>query len=348
MADLRVLHRHTLQHVAHERVGVALAAQEHAVAQGRHGERLQVVGQDVVAIVEQRAGLRRAQPRHRRARAGAELHFGMRARGGDDAVGVLGDRLANLHGGGRRAQLQQRFARQHRLQALQLLLRIDAGVELQFVALVGIAELDAHEEAIECCLRHREGAVELDRVARRQHRERLRQLDRATVDRHAPVLHRFEQARQRARAGAVDLVGEHEVGEQWSTHEHELAVVGAPDGGTDDVARHQVVGELDALVLAVERQRQRARQHRLADAGDAFQQHMAAGDDRAQDRLDGAGRQADDVGQVLRDDVAQRSSGRVGGGRHVVLPKRPLRPPAHGALGPVRARRWHRRVVGAG
>jgi hypothetical protein len=52
--------------------------------------------------------------------------------------------------------------------------------------------------------------------------------------------------------------------------------------GTDDIGRHQIGGELDAGEVAVESLGQGAHQHGLAQAGHAFQQGVAARQQRDQ------------------------------------------------------------------
>ena len=49
--------------------------------------------------------------------------------------------------------------------------------------------------------------------------------------------------------------------------------------GADDVGRHQVGRELDAVELEVDRLRERLDQQRLGEAGHAAQQHVAAGEE---------------------------------------------------------------------
>ena len=58
------------------------------------------------------------------------------------------------------------------------------------------------------------------------------------------------------------------------------------DVGADHVGRHQVGRELDALELQVQRVGQRPDQQRLAQAGHAFEQHVAAGDQGGQRAVD--------------------------------------------------------------
>ena len=74
------------------------------------------------------------------------------------------------------------------------------------------------------------------------------QLVAVAAHRHRSFLHRFQQRGLGLGGGAIDLVGEHQVGEQWSLLETELpvAVVLFDDLRAGDVRRHQVWRELDA------------------------------------------------------------------------------------------------------
>ena len=94
------------------------------------------------------------------------------------------------------------------------------------------------------------------------------------------LLHRLEQGALGLRRGAVDLVGEHEAGDQRAFPELDfLAALGLLDEnrGALDVGGHHVGRELDPRKLQVERLAQRAHQHGLAEAGHAFEQDVAAG-----------------------------------------------------------------------
>ena len=66
-----------------------------------------------------------------------------------------------------------------------------------------------------------------------------------------------------------------------------------------DVAGHQVGRELDAREAAVERLRQRAHQQRLAQAGHAFDQHVAAGEQRDQDLVEHLGLADEGLGDLV-------------------------------------------------
>jgi hypothetical protein len=81
------------------------------------------------------------------------------------------------------------------------------------------------------------------------------------------LLHALQQGRLRLRRGTVDLVADHDVGEDRPRLELELPgllVVGAHTG---DVAGQQVGGELHATHRAVDGPRQRLGKHGLADSG---------------------------------------------------------------------------------
>ena len=76
-----------------------------------------------------------------------------------------------------------------------------------------VADADAQEEAIELRLGQRERAGEVLRVLGRDDEERVGQRDGLPVERDLPLVHRLEERRLRARARAVDLVGEEDVRE---------------------------------------------------------------------------------------------------------------------------------------
>ena len=76
-----------------------------------------------------------------------------------------------------------------------------------------VADGHAQQEAVELRLGQRVGAFVLDRVLRREDEERRPELACLALGRHLPLLHRLEQRGLRLRRGAVDLVGEQEVGE---------------------------------------------------------------------------------------------------------------------------------------
>ena len=115
-----------------------------------------------------------------------------------------------------------------------------------------VADADAQQEAIELRLGQRERPGEVLRVLRRDDEERIRQRDRLPVERDLPLVHRLEQRGLRARAGAVDLVGEEDVREDGPLAEDELALALVVDADAEDVAREQIARELHATQLAAD------------------------------------------------------------------------------------------------
>ena len=80
-----------------------------------------------------------------------------------------------------------------------------------------------------------------------------RQLVRHGVDGDVALLHALEQAGLRLRRGAVDLVDEHDVGEDRPGPELEALLALVVDVDADDVGRQQVGRALHARELAVDR-----------------------------------------------------------------------------------------------
>ena len=116
--------------------------------------------------------------------------------------------------------------------------------------LVGIADIDLQQEAVELGFGQRIGAFLLERVLGRQHVEGRRQVVALAGDGDVLLLHRLQQRRLGARAGAVDFVGHQQLGEHRALDEAEgaaAAVALLQHFRAQDVGRHQVGRELDAL-----------------------------------------------------------------------------------------------------
>ena len=89
--------------------------------------------------------------------------------------------------------------------------------------------------------------------------------------------------------GAVDFVGQQDVGEHRALDKAEIApaaLVLLQHVRAGDVRRHQVGRELDPLELDVEDAGQRADHQRLGQPGHAHQQAMAAGEHGGEHLLD--------------------------------------------------------------
>ena len=97
---------------------------------------------------------------------------------------------------------------------------------------------------------------------------------RLSVNRDLALFHRLQECGLRLRAGPVDLVREHDLGEDRPRSELEVIdlLVERPDAC--DVRRQKIRGELDAAKGAVERTGQRLGEHGLADPGDILDQQV--------------------------------------------------------------------------
>ena len=97
-----------------------------------------------------------------------------------------------------------------------------------------------------------------------------------TVDGDLAAIHHLEQRRLRLGRGAVDFVGQNDVGENRAGLEHELLHVFVVDGDARHVTGQQVAGELHARERAIHRARQRIGQRCLAKARQVLDQQMPA------------------------------------------------------------------------
>jgi hypothetical protein len=143
---------------------------------------------------------------------------------------------------------------------------------------VRVVDHELEHEAVDLRLGERVSALGLDRVLRGHHEEGRRDAMRLVTDRHLMLLHDLQQRRLDLCRRAVDLVREQEVAEDGTQLGVEAARVGAVDAGSDEIRRHEVRGELQALERASEHVRDSLDGERLRQARDALEQHVAAGE----------------------------------------------------------------------
>ena len=167
---------------------------------------------------------------------------------------------------------------------------------------IWIVDIDFHQEAVELRFGQGIGAFLLQRVLRRQHMERLWQVMPSARNRDVLFLHGLQQRRLGARAGAIDLVRHQELREHGAGDETERALSRRAliqHFSAENVRRHQVGRELDALCIKTERNAERLDQLGLGEAGDADQKRVSAGKDRHQRVLDDAVLAENDGGNRL-------------------------------------------------
>ena len=141
-----------------------------------------------------------------------------------------------------------------------------------------VADREPQHEPVQLRLGEGIGALVLDRVLRGDHHERRAQRVGLGVDRDLTLLHAFEQRRLRLGGGAVDLVPQHDVGEDRAGPELEVALLLVEDVDAGDIGGQQVGRELQSAERAVDRTRDRLGQHGLADAGHVLDQEVSLGD----------------------------------------------------------------------
>ena len=101
-------------------------------------------------------------------------------------------------------------------------------------------------------------------------------------DRYPVLLHCLQERRLRARTRAVNLVRHQELAERRALDKAEVAAARLAflqNLGAEDVGRHQVRGELHPSCLEAEDDAEGFHQPRLAEAGNADDEQMAARQD---------------------------------------------------------------------
>ena len=116
----------------------------------------------------------------------------------------------------------------------------------------GIADFELQHEAVDLRFGQRIGAFLLDGVLGGQNQERLFELEGLFADGDLFFLHGFEQGALDFGRGAVDFVGQDEVGEDGAFPGGKAAGLRIVNLGADDIGGQQVGRELEAGKFDVE------------------------------------------------------------------------------------------------
>ena len=157
-----------------------------------------------------------------------------------------------------------------------------------FCGTVGVVDVDLNQKPVKLGFGQRIGAFLFNRVLRGQHMERAAQRTVLAGDGDLAFLHRLQQRRLGARAGAVDLIRHQQLAEDRAFDEAEIAA--AVSGcvqhlGPQDIGRHQVRRELNAVALQPHDGRQRVHKARLSQARQTDQQGMPAAEHGRQNQI---------------------------------------------------------------
>ena len=155
----------------------------------------------------------------------------------------------------------------------------------QLLVVRGVVDEDLQHEAIDLGLRQGIRPLGLDRILGCHHEERVGNRVRRVTDRHLVLLHHLEQRGLHLRRCAVDLVREQEVREHGTEVGVERARVRPVDPRADEVRRHEVGRELDAVEGTAEDIGGGLDGQGLGETGNALDQQVAAGEEARQDSL---------------------------------------------------------------
>ena len=182
--------------------------------QRRHRHRLHVVRQDEVASANRGLGPRELQQGEAAAGRGAERHSGIGSRGLHQRHDVALERPADEHVFEGRLHRQKLGAGDERRDRRGVGAPLAADAEdIPLGVVTRIADADPQEEAVELRLGQRIGPLQLDGVLRGDDQEGLPERERLPLHRDLRLLHGFQQRGLGLGRGAVDLVGEQQIGE---------------------------------------------------------------------------------------------------------------------------------------
>jgi hypothetical protein len=162
----------------------------------------------------------------------------------------------------------------------------DAGHDGGLVAHAGVVHEHLEQEAVDLRLGQRVGALGLDRVLGGQDQERPRDRVGLAAEGDLALLHDLQERRLDLGRRAVDLVGQQQIAEHRAQLRLEGAGVRTPDPRAHEVGGHEVGRELHAAERAAQRLGQGAHGQRLGQAGDALEEHVAAGQQRHEHALE--------------------------------------------------------------
>ena len=150
----------------------------------------------------------------------------------------------------------------------------------------GVAQAQPDHEPVQLGGGEAEGTLGLHRVLGSQHGEGGGEGAALPVQGDLPLLHGLQQGGLGAGNGAVELVGQQQVGEHRPVHPAEGAALAVEDVHAHHVGGEQVRGELDPPELAAQGQGQGLDQGGLAHPRQVVQQDMPLGQDGRRHQAD--------------------------------------------------------------
>src|SRR5258708_10427510 len=256
--------------------GGVTRAGDNAMRKNGNGKLFEVVGEAIITAVEIGAGLRGALEHESAARTDAESKLFAFARAIHDFESVVMQAGVDLDVGDGVLHGENIADIRDRIERIERTIADALAQDFFFGLMRGIAHFDAHQKAVELRFRQGIGAVMLDRILRGDHEKGQWKRESLAVHGDLRLVHGFEKRGLRARGGAVDFVGKNHVRKNRSGAKFKFARLRIVDADAEDIAGQQVRCELDALEAAVEGFCERLRESGLANAGNVFDEQVAA------------------------------------------------------------------------
>ena len=140
-----------------------------------------------------------------------------------------------------------------------------------------IADFQFEHEAVNLRFRQRIRAFLLNRILRGQNEKRFFEFESLLANRDLLFLHGLEQRALHLGGGAIDFIGENEVGENRAFARGEAAGLRIINLRADDIGGQHVRRKLQARKFYVQARGQRFDRKGFGETGHTFEQHVAVG-----------------------------------------------------------------------
>ncbi len=163
-----------------------------------------------------------------------------------------------------------------RSQRVDQIAPVHAAQEFALRSRRGISQMHAHQKSVQLRLGQGKGARLVLRVLRGDDEEWFGQRHRLAVERHLMLFHGLEQRALGLWRGAIDFIGQHELGKNRSALKSELTGFAIKDGHTEHVGGQQIAGELHPLKRQPQGLRKCVRERGFTDSRNIFDQEVSA------------------------------------------------------------------------
>src|SRR5947209_16739178 len=143
-----------------------------------------------------------------------------------------------------------------------------------------ITQTDVHHETVQLGLWQRKRPLIFNGVLRRHDHKRLWQGIGDAIDGDLSFFHRLQQRRLRFGCGTIHLIRKHDLSHNWPRAKLTIACLLIINGGTSDVTRQEVRGELDTFKATSNRTSDSFGEDSFSNARNVFDQDMAVANNR--------------------------------------------------------------------